>query len=80
MCKWRDVQTVGNGDVTATFSLVPGNNEYITNMWSYKFKLVYKVVLKADELECRLVVTNTDSRPFEFTSLLHSYFRVKDIK
>jgi glucose-6-phosphate 1-epimerase len=33
-------------------------------------------VLAANKLSTEMVVKNTDSKPFSFTTALHSYFRV----
>eukprot|EP00457_Paulinella_chromatophora_P001787 gb/GEZN01001789.1/.p1 GENE.gb/GEZN01001789.1/~~gb/GEZN01001789.1/.p1 ORF type:complete len:843 (+),score=163.23 gb/GEZN01001789.1/:194-2530(+) len=70
-------QDAATGDVTTTFTLVP--NDYSTAMWPYQFKLVYSVTLKADSLVSKLLVQNTDSKPFSFTTLLHTYFKVPSI-
>lgn len=48
--------------------------------WPYKFRLQYRVAIEADgALKTELRVINTDSRAFQFTSLLHTYLRVPDI-
>lgn len=49
------------------------------NAWSYDFGLVYSVTLGKDSLETTLQVRNTGEKPFEFQSLLHTYFKVDDI-
>ena len=48
-------------------------------MWNYDFKLEYLVTLTANSLKTELVVQNSDLQPFEFTSLLHTYFRVPKV-
>lgn len=44
--------------------------------WPYKFGLIYSVTLEKDALTTTLVVTNDGDEPFEFQTLLHTYFRV----
>ncbi len=53
------------------------DNENLTNIWSHKFELEYTVRIGGNQLELSLKVTNTDSAPFEFTSALHTYLRVR---
>lgn len=66
-----------DGTMSATFSLA--DNEITRQMWDYKFKLHYNVVLSDDSLKTSLTVENTDSRPFTFTCLLHTYLRTQDL-
>ncbi|KAK7465182.1 hypothetical protein BaRGS_00037645 [Batillaria attramentaria] len=66
-----------NGDVIAAFSLE--DDEETRGMWNFKFKLVYTLQLSEKSLVSSFVVHNTDKTDFEFTCLLHTYFRVPDI-
>lgn len=66
-----------NGDVIATFSLE--DDEETRQIWNLKFKLVYTLELMENSLVSNFVVHNTDKINFEFTCLLHTYFRVPDI-
>lgn len=54
-------------------------NEKTYDMWPYKFKLVYTIMLEGSDLKTTLHVHNADEKPFEFTALLHTYFAVPDI-
>ncbi|OAA44612.1 Glycoside hydrolase-type carbohydrate-binding, subgroup [Beauveria brongniartii RCEF 3172] len=47
--------------------------------WPYRFGLLYSVTLTRESLTTTIVITNDGDEPFEFQTLLHSYFRVKDI-
>ncbi|KAI8083007.1 galactose mutarotase-like domain-containing protein [Halteromyces radiatus] len=47
--------------------------------WPHSFRLVYTVTLTANTLKTILTVKNEDSDTLEFNTLLHTYFRVKDI-
>ena len=55
-------------------------NDYTMDMWPYKFTATYSVTLKADKLATEFTVTNTDSKPFDFTAALHSYWSCSAIK
>lgn len=44
--------------------------------WPYTFGLLYSVTLDRDSLNTTLVVTNDGEVPFEFQTLLHTYFKV----
>ena len=48
-------------------------------IWPYEFAAELEITLGAS-LQMALKVTNTDQRPFDFTSALHTYFRVGDIQ
>jgi glucose-6-phosphate 1-epimerase len=48
-------------------------------LWNYKFELDMKITV-SKELTMELTTTNIDSKPFEITQALHSYFSVSDIK
>lgn len=48
-------------------------------MWDFKFQLRYTVRLTDNTLYTILTVKNCDSKQFDFTALLHTYFKV-DVK
>ena len=48
-------------------------------LWPHKFKLVLTVVLKVNSLSQQLVIHNTGDDAFEFTTLLHTYFRIDNL-
>ncbi|PFH56596.1 hypothetical protein XA68_16267 [Ophiocordyceps unilateralis] len=48
-------------------------------LWPYEFGLLYCVTLERESLNTTLVVTNHGEKPFEFQTLIHTYFRVDDI-
>lgn len=60
--------------------LVLTENDYTTKMWPHKFKAVFSVSLHGEQLRTDLRVINTDDKPFTFTTALHSYFEVLDVK
>jgi len=47
--------------------------------WPYEFTLVYSVTLSTGELGASLEVKNSGDKTWEFTTLLHTYFRIGDI-
>lgn len=66
----------------ATMTLTPDDlTQEARGQWPYEFRLDYHVSIgKSGELVCALEISNTDTKPFEFQTLLHTYFRVRDIK
>ncbi|ETO20339.1 hypothetical protein RFI_16878 [Reticulomyxa filosa] len=60
------------------------DNDETRKQWPYKFELTYTVVLKSENsLLTTLAVTNTETeskKSFDFTVLLHTYFRVGEIE
>ncbi|KAH7250553.1 hypothetical protein MRS44_000296 [Fusarium solani] len=54
-------------------------SEETKELWPYKFALIYSVVLDRDSLNTTLVITNDGDVPFEFQTLLHTYFKIDDI-
>ncbi|OLY83757.1 putative glucose-6-phosphate 1-epimerase [Smittium mucronatum] len=59
--------------------LLTENEKTVASPWPYKFRLVLTVFLGETDLKLSLNVENTDTREFDFTSLLHAYFRTNDI-
>ncbi|XP_078315008.1 uncharacterized protein LOC111128311 [Crassostrea virginica] len=66
-----------NGRISISFSLE--DDDETRKMWNYRFKLVYTVDLGENDLKLTLTINNTDSKPFDFTTLMHTYFRCKNI-
>ncbi|GAX79977.1 hypothetical protein CEUSTIGMA_g7416.t1 [Chlamydomonas eustigma] len=59
--------------------LVLTENDYTLSMWPHKFKAVYTVCLHGEQLQTELRVLNTDDKPFEFTTALHTYIEVLSV-
>jgi glucose-6-phosphate 1-epimerase len=67
-----------NSSVKLDFGLSSeGIDEKIKSLWPYKFGLLYSVTLEPESLTTALVITNDGDAPFEFQTLLHTYFRVQ---
>jgi glucose-6-phosphate 1-epimerase len=78
--KWDGVETETDDEILVSFSLSPEQvDPKLFELWPHPFKLEYKVRLGKSSLQTNLVVTNTGSESFSFTTLLHTYFTVKDI-
>ncbi|XP_062516315.1 uncharacterized protein LOC134191719 [Corticium candelabrum] len=77
---WNLVQTPvqGSGNSVAVFELE--DSEQTRAIWNYKFKVRYTVSVGDHQLETNLDVTNTGDHQFDFTILLHTYFRLPDIR
>jgi len=65
------------GDDWVIFTL--SDSEESRKMWDYKFELRYTVRISDNSLYTILTVKNADSKEFDFTALLHTYFMVDNI-
>ena len=79
--KWKIVK---KSDRSASFELT--ENEESLKMWDHKFKLTYTVKVTDTKLlttlevkNCNDIADNGTDKSFDFTTLLHTYFRVSDI-
>lgn len=77
---WEIVSTTGGPSPSVTIRLP--ENEYTRGMWDFSFDTTFTVTLGETTLSTELAVKNTDSKPFHFTSAIHSYFRgaIADLK
>ncbi|CCG82380.1 putative Aldose 1-epimerase [Taphrina deformans PYCC 5710] len=65
---------------SATLSLTPAElSQETKDKWAYTFELLYSVTIQDGTLDTQLQIHNTDSKDFDFQTLLHTYFRVGDI-
>lgn len=55
------------------------SNSEIKNIWPYDFKLDLDITL-SDKLSIDFTVNNLSDKIFEFTSALHTYFAVSDVR
>lgn len=70
----------GDDSVKLDFGLSPTNlSEEAKKSWPYAFGLIYSVTLAKEGLSTSLVVRNEGENSWDFQTLLHTYFRVKDI-
>ncbi|KAK2174401.1 hypothetical protein NP493_802g03027 [Ridgeia piscesae] len=66
------------GNIMATFTLE--DTEDTRKMWNHRFKLTYKMTLLEETLQMEFTIENTGTEEFAFTCLLHTYFRVPDVR
>lgn len=60
------------GDPIVTLELK--DDPYSRSMWDFSFQALYKVTLNSKSLSTVLTITNTDKKPFSFSTALHTYF------
>ncbi|KAA0184676.1 hypothetical protein HAZT_HAZT002848 [Hyalella azteca] len=66
------------GDVEAMFQLL--DNEYTRTMWNYPFSLTYRLILREKELHFNISVYNPGAETLSCNLLLHTYFKVPDVR
>ncbi|KAJ3038892.1 hypothetical protein HDV00_012814 [Rhizophlyctis rosea] len=78
---WELVQQEEQGSETVVqFSLKPSEvPDNLRSLWPNDFHLTYTVKLSASHLTTTIDIKNTDSKPWDFTTLLHTYFRIADV-
>lgn len=69
--------SVADGGCAAT--LVLEDTEETRKMWNFKFRVLYLVILRKNNLVLDVKVTNTGDKEFSFTILLHTYLRLDDV-
>nr|CAD7401445.1 unnamed protein product [Timema cristinae] len=68
-----------SGDVEAIFSIM--DSEFTRSMWNYAFRLTYRLILREKELHFNIGVYNpSKDLTFSFNLLLHTYFKVPDVR
>ncbi|KAH7153143.1 galactose mutarotase-like domain-containing protein [Dactylonectria macrodidyma] len=76
----RSTSEGSSSSVKLDFGLSSENlADSVKALWPYKFNLIYSVSLDPDSLNTSLVVTNDGDVPFDFQTLLHTYFKIDDI-
>jgi len=64
--------------VKLDFGLSPSNlSEESKKAWPFAFGLIYSVTLGRESLGTSIVVRNEGEAPWEFQTLMHTYFRIK---
>nr|XP_043606045.1 putative glucose-6-phosphate 1-epimerase [Erigeron canadensis] len=63
-----------NVDGSPVITLELKDSPYSRAMWDYSFQALYKITLDEKSLSTELKITNTDKKPFSFTTALHTYF------
>ncbi|XP_062153953.1 putative glucose-6-phosphate 1-epimerase isoform X1 [Alnus glutinosa] len=64
-----------NVEGNPVITLLLKDGPYSRSMWDFSFQALYKVILTTKSLSTELTITNTDNKPFSFSTALHTYFR-----
>lgn len=68
-----------SGDVEAIFSIM--DSEFTRTLWTSQFRLTYRLILREKELHFNIGVYNPSREDtFSFNLLLHTYFKVPDVR
>uniref|UniRef100_A0A131YZS2 glucose-6-phosphate 1-epimerase n=1 Tax=Rhipicephalus appendiculatus TaxID=34631 RepID=A0A131YZS2_RHIAP len=68
---------VADGGSAVTLALE--DTEETRRMWNFKFRVLYTVILRKNNLVLDVDVINTGDTEFSFTILLHTYLRLNDV-
>ncbi|EFA11215.1 uncharacterized protein LOC660753 isoform X1 [Tribolium castaneum] len=72
-------ERLASGDIEAIFSLI--DSDFTRAVWSYPFQLTYRLILREKELHSNIAVYNPSKEStFSFNLLLHTYFKVPDVR
>ncbi|KZC09966.1 Glucose-6-phosphate 1-epimerase [Dufourea novaeangliae] len=75
----KSPERLPSGDVEAIFSIM--DSEFTRSMWNYPFRLTYRLILREKELHFNIGVYNpSKDHTFSFNLLLHTYFKVPDVR
>lgn len=75
----KSPERLPSGDVEAIFSVM--DSEFTRSMWNYPFRLTYRLILREKELHFNIGVYNpSKDHTFSFNLLLHTYFKVPDVR
>lgn len=75
-----EIDSITKGDEESSATLTLRDTELSRSMWNYTFRLTLTVTVAQNSLTMLMEVENTDSKPFSFTSLFHTYIRVSDFR
>ena len=75
---WNVVLEEEQDDSTTQIRLQLKPDAYTLAQWDYLFDVTLDIII-GQELSIALSVTNSDTKPFEISTALHTYFSVSDI-
>jgi len=81
ICRWelkKPPERLPTGDVEALFQLL--DSEYTRAVWNYSFSLTYRLILREKELHFNISVYNPAAETLSCNLLLHTYFKVPDVR
>ncbi|KAJ1917275.1 hypothetical protein H4219_003306 [Mycoemilia scoparia] len=77
---WKVVdQDNKTGDMATVHFELTDSEATRASEWPYRFRLLYKVTLTGTTLSTIIEYENLDSSAFDFTTLMHTYFRTSDV-
>lgn len=77
---WQSVSTTETeGHIHECLLEFPSNTETL-KLWPHHFLAQFKVQLTDHSLKMSLSIKNTDKKPFEFNSALHTYFAINQLQ
>ncbi|MEL6912664.1 MAG: D-hexose-6-phosphate mutarotase [Cyanobacteria bacterium J06598_4] len=76
---WEVQEVVSTQDGATKVTLGLSDTEETKGIWDYSFKFAIAITV-GKVLTVALITQNTDSKPFEITQAMHTYFRIGDIK
>ena len=54
--------------------------QHFKTSFVFRFNLQYKIILTDKSLQTELTISNHGNTAFDFTTLLHTYIKVSDVK
>lgn len=78
--KWKIKDEIKKTSQEVSVSLSLSDDEDTRKLWNYSFELIFEIRLTLNSLKNTLTVINKDSSDFDFTCLLHTYFKLPDIE
>lgn len=78
LSEWSVAGTEVRADGSVAAVLQLSSTPETLALWPHRFHLELQVLLRERTLTLTVQVLNTDPRPFDFTQVLHTYFRVAD--
>lgn len=63
-----------------TCTLTLESSDHTKAAWDYRFAATYMCEISDNQLRMTLQITNTDSKAFQFTAALHTYFAIAALK
>lgn len=73
---WQQIDNIQPNSLTYELEA----NEETLAIWPFQFKAVFTVSLEDKQLRMQFEIANTDTKTFDFTAALHTYFRVNDVR
>lgn len=75
----KSPERLPSGDIEAIFSIM--DSEFTRSLWNSQFRLTYRLILREKELHFNIGVYNPSREDtFSFNLLLHTYFKVPDVR